>query len=104
MVSLKIQESFSTSTGIFGDITLSRKINGETDFAFSVSSFFKFLETLCKWLFFTYLNLDKDAFPSPWHFHEVLSTKIKAVTFFSREGILENVVSREVGHEETQQS
>lgn len=87
MVSLKIQESFSTSTGIFGDITLSRKINGETDFAYSVSSFFKFLETLCKWLFFTYLNLDKDAFPSPWHFQEVLSTKIKAVTFFFPERV-----------------
>lgn len=104
MVSLKIQGSFSTSTGIFVDITLSRKTNGETGFAYNASSFFKFLETLCKWLFLTYLNLRKDTFSSPWHSHEVLSTKIKAVTFFSRDGILENVTSREVSHEETQQS
>lgn len=82
MVSLKIQGSFSTSTVIFVDITLSRKTNGETGFAYNASSFFKFLETLCKWLFLTYLNLRKDTFSSSWHSHEVLSTKIKAVTFF----------------------
>lgn len=40
-------------------------ILGETGFAYSASSFLKFLENLCKWLSLAYLNLDKDTFSSP---------------------------------------